>query len=989
MNKKLFILLIAACAIFATGIFTACSATKTLEGEYTTDYHRVFTDECDDFMTIDGKLDEDVWTNKKYMSNVFAVSGLVNDATVRYTAHMTDKGLYIGSTTDDTDFCGVRPFSKSDSNWKVYIAPDGVTVNNQAYVKSFQIDYDGVRSAQAARVSSAVFVDGEINSGHTRGASMEMFVTWEQLNIDCSGYDSGYPDKIRVYVTYTIVSASSRESSRVVSSAFTGATKPSMYYLFDKDGYINVDRDGATLGDAPNGYAKTSGWDVGGDGFVESVGDNVQTLWFRNAYSERFAAEVKIKPVGNINDSGAKVGMIAYIDTNRFRSFLLNAADGNLTTDGDVRKFARCQTFGLTYYPYYTWTMQTFGVDTSVDMNAYPDGCVMRIVKDGENFYYFINDTFVYGEKCPYLGGKTYVGLTSVGFDAIFTDYEFRDYSADEAELIAEFDGVARVSVKNGAGGYAQIDDIAVKAGGSAEIGLDVWQGYTIASITANGEDITDSVRESVLSDKKYLTDGICTISNVLDDTEFEINYMPLEEKRTVKISILNDDNQPIAGNAVIYGDDPLLRYVIKVSDSGTICTLPGAVGLKALLTADGSGTLIAALENNKDEYAFVVGEPAIGGDYTYDGGYGVKSARQGWDYTFQSEGTVYADETANATYAYFGGHYDDTAVIKVTINKSVSAEEWAFVGIVMSNDSALVEAGIQAQKLRCYGGGTFTDVKDVFTNTLYGREKRSVTFALVRADGKIRIYETVGDKKKLAYEAKDLISGKAAYGLTVRGNNDLNIEFTGISVLTGAAAKEEIAKNYAPGFFGGSANVTVDEKTKTVTAPAISSGYAYADFGTADKSGKAVVYFTVNYSAKSWAVIGFTMSDGTNKAYIGMYATRLRSELNGSGNSKENSGVFKADTRNGLSDVKLMMIRSGNTVSILEYLDGAWTKKTTLAFGDLFKADVYTDGMFSGSVTYGVGVRDTRGEVVFSDINYKTGSEAQAIIDAYLTDKE
>lgn len=987
MNKKLLVLLVAACAIFATGIFAACSSSETLGGKYTTDYHRVFTDECDDFMTIDGKLDEEVWTNKKYVTNAFPVPGLVNDVSLKYTVHATEKGLYIGSTVNDTDFRCVRPFSKSDSNWKVYVAPDGATVNNQAYVKSFQIDYAGVRSAQAAKVSSAVSVDGEVNSGNTRGASMEVFVTWEQLNIDCSGYEQGYPDKIRAYVTYTIVSGSSRESSRVISSAFTGAAKPSMYYLFGAEGYVNADRDDAILGDAPNGFAKTSGWDLSGDGFVESVGDNVQTLWFRNAYSERFAAEVKIKPVGNINDSGAKVGMIAYVDTNRFRSFLLNAADGNLTADGGARNFDRCQTFGLTYYPYYTWTMQAFGVDTSVDMDAYPDGCVMRIVKDGENAYYFINDTFVYGEKCPYLDGKTYVGLTSVGFDAVFTDYEFRDYSADEAGLIAELDGVARLSVKNGSGGYAEIDDIAIKSGGSAEIRFNVWQGYTIASVEANGEDITETVRASVAGDKKYLTDGVCTIWNVLDDTEFTVNYAPIAEKRTVKILLANGKNEPVSGKAIIYGDDPLLRYEVSVGESGTICALPAGVGLKALLTTDGEGTLIASIEENEDEYTFVLGEPAIGGDYTYDGGFGVASARTGWDYTFQSEGTVYADETANATCAYFGGHYDDTAVVKVTINKSVSAEQWAFAGIVMANPSVRVETGIQAQKLRYYRGGVYTDVKNVFTNTLFGTEKRSVTFALVRSGGKIRVYETVNGQEKLAYEADDLIAGKAAYGLTVRGNNDLDIEFTNITVLTGNAASDEIARNYTPGLFGESAGVAIDENAKTVKAPAISSGYAYADFAGADDGDKAVVSFTVNYAAKSWAVIGFTMSDGTNKAYIGMYATRLRTELNGSGNVKENSGVFKADTRNGLSDVKLMMIRSGNGIAILEYLDGQWTKKTTLAFTDLFKAEVYSDGMFTGEVTYGVGVRATSGEVVFSDIDYKTGSEAQAIIDKHLSD--
>ena len=986
MSKKLHVLLIALCVAFAIGLFTACSASDALNGEYKTDYHRVFADECDAFMTIDGKLDEDVWTSKNYMSNVFAVPGLNNDATVKYTVHMTEKGLYVGSTVNDSTFCYVRPYSKSNSNWKVYIAQDGLTINNQAYVKTFQIDYDSVRSAQAAKVSSAVFVDGEVNSGHTGNASMEMFVTWEQLNIDCKDFESGHPDKIKVYVTYTLVSGVSRVSSRVVSSAFTSTAKPSMYYVFDIDGYVNVDRSDAVLGDAPTGYAKTAGWNLSADDSVESIGDNVQVIWFKNAYSKRFAAQVKIKPVGNVNDSGAKVGMIALRDTNNFRSFLLNASDGNLTTDGDVRNFDRCHTFGLTYFPYYTWTMQAFGVDSSVDMDAYPDGCVMKIVKDGEKMYYFINDTFVYGEVCSYIADSVYVGLTSVGFDAVFTDYEFRDYSADEAGLAAELDGAVRVDVVNGEGRNAEIDAIAVKSGGNVAIRFNVWQGYEIESVKANGEDITDGIRASVVKDKKYLTDGSCVVPNVVDDTEFEVTYTPVSGKRTVMISLRAAASEPIKGKVIVYSDtDPLLRYETSVSEGGTGCIVPDSADLKVLVTTDGLGTLIAALDENKTEYVFTVGEPLIGGDYNYGGEYSVRSARQGWDYTFQSEGTVYADKTANATYAYFGGHYDDTAVIRVTINKSESIEQWAFAGIVMSNSSARVEAGIQAQKLRYYRNGVYTDVKDVFTGTLFGTAERSIAFTLVRDGGKIRVYEKIGEVEKLVYETDDLITGNAAYGLTVRGNNDMTIEFTGITVLTGTDAEEEIAKNYTPGLFGGNANVTIDENAGTVTVPAISSGYAYADFAQDDDGNKAVVSFTVNYSAKSWALIGFTMSDGENKAYIGMYATRLRTELNGSGNAKENSGVFKADTRNGLNSVKLMMVRSGNNVSILEYIDGQWTKKTTLAFTDLFKSDVYRDGMFAGNTTYGVGVRATSGEVVFSDVEYKTGSEAQTIIDRYL----
>lgn len=1180
MKKFLVVWLSALCVICTAVFLTACTGkTEQLDGEYKPEYHKVFTDECDTFMNIDGKLDEDEWKNKKYLTNSYVVPDLNNDATVYYTVHMTEKGLYVGSYTDDTSFTYNRPFSDSNSNWKIYVAPVTQTENNQAYVKSFQIDYKTVRSMQGARVSSAVYVEGEVNSGKTVKASMEMFVSWDQLNIDVSETANGYPEQIGIYAIYKLIPNLTGTESRVISTAFTSTSKPSMYYVFDNSGYLNVDGENAALGDAYSGYAKTNGWDVSrvSEGQVESVRNNVQIIWFKNAYSAVWAAEVKISPVDDIMDSGPKVGMIALSDTNNFRAFLLNAADSNLTESDGVRNFDRCHMFGLTYFPSKTWTMSALGVDSSIDMDLYSDCCVMKVVKENDKMYYFINDTFVYSESCVYINGSVYAGIISIGFDAIFSDFSFTDYTGKEADLSEQLSGMARINVTNGIGGTTLADKIAVKSGGSVTLMTDVSQGYEISSITANGTDITDTIRE-IAQGNKYIADGSCVITPVTEDTLFEVNYAPLENKSQVLLSLKDENGNALSGNAVIYSpEDPLIRYELRIDEDGARCILPSDKGeLKVLVITDNSESVIASVDPKLAECVLQLEKPVIGGDYDYDD-YSVTSSHKGWDYLFQSEGTVYADKNANGGYAYFGDSYDETAVIKMTINKSLSAEEWLFAGIVMSNATNKVEMGVQGQKLRYYEGSSsdYTDIPDVFESTLYGTEQKSITLTIIRNNGKISVYENIGGREKLAYETDDLMTGKAAYGLTIRANNDVNVEFTDLTILTGAEAKQEIESNYTPGFFGAvstgvtvneenksavlptassaayayftetsknphsavvetvissnntlwatigfvmksgsdeayfglyanrfkvvlngtvtyqgtgavfdarahmamsdvkikmfrsgetvylledsgngfvvkvemsfaemfadkyidgmfgaetyygvgvrgtnaevtfdairyitgdeaaseiaedtvkpffgaSGNATADEQSKTVTVPAISSGYAYADFTETDSDKKAVISFTVNYDGNGWPVIGFTMSCGDNKAYIGIFATRLRTELNGSDadKAKDHSGVFTADTRNGLQSVRIMMIRSGDTVTILEYADNSWQVKKTLSLSELF-ASVYTDGMFDGEVTYGLGVRGSNGETVFSSIEYETGDDAQKIIDEVLT---
>lgn len=74
MKKFLVIWFSALLCICAAVFMTACTGkTESLNGEYKPEYHKVFTEDCDAFMQIDGRLDENEWKNKKYFSNSYVV----------------------------------------------------------------------------------------------------------------------------------------------------------------------------------------------------------------------------------------------------------------------------------------------------------------------------------------------------------------------------------------------------------------------------------------------------------------------------------------------------------------------------------------------------------------------------------------------------------------------------------------------------------------------------------------------------------------------------------------------------------------------------------------------------------------------------------------------------------------------------------------------------------------------------------------------------
>ena len=102
-NKFIFsIVCLFSCSFILLG-FAGCNDSdpnaKKVEydNEYDFEYDREFEGEYDEYMNIDGVLDEDVWNDAQHKWLTFSENG----ATVSYTTYFTKKGLYIASKAED------------------------------------------------------------------------------------------------------------------------------------------------------------------------------------------------------------------------------------------------------------------------------------------------------------------------------------------------------------------------------------------------------------------------------------------------------------------------------------------------------------------------------------------------------------------------------------------------------------------------------------------------------------------------------------------------------------------------------------------------------------------------------------------------------------------------------------------------------------------------------------------------------------------------
>ena len=178
------------------GSWKAVSNDGYIEDKYS--YVDVNTAVYDDFMNIDGVLDEEEWLDvisagkgKTFTHNSTGISLTINTL-------MTDKGLYIGLDSNDNDvYYSEDRAIKYNTGVELFVAGNGTTTLNEEnviqirynvggpgdrYTVNLNSDYPYKTSYFPARIAGSV-KNGVMNSSDTDGWQGEIFLPWSSIGV--------------------------------------------------------------------------------------------------------------------------------------------------------------------------------------------------------------------------------------------------------------------------------------------------------------------------------------------------------------------------------------------------------------------------------------------------------------------------------------------------------------------------------------------------------------------------------------------------------------------------------------------------------------------------------------------------------------------------------------------------------------------------------------------------------------------------------------
>ena len=595
-KTKLFLTL-ALSAISFLCVGTACN--KEVDGPMGEAYDWTFdkpqAGTPDEYMTIDGKLNEDVWQDKNVLSQT--IKGVSWSA----TTHFTDKGLYVGvSATDDTMSYETRYTSRSVIY--VYLCKTGTqtyNINNLSYHQGrnyvFQLDPYYCRSKSRIPYNYKAHVEGELNSETKCTMTAELFLTWEDLYYTQEELgENGYPEDIQMYVNYE------GEKSEILGTCLW---REETYLQFDKDGYaggITHDK----YGSIENGLSATDKWEINTENKVQTTAGRTQILWLEDAYAKDFVFEAKLKPLGKTADGkdislrGERVsGRIGLINETPNGDYTIFSAAARDISNGQV-KLQTCQQIDSFHW------QNLIGLSETVEKNYVQEDIVLRVIKQDDMFYYFYGDTYWGCERIADMQDEAYCGFyTSQGM--VVESYSFEDYTGKSAELTAKlseyvyFVDVAGEMTR----GSVSTSAYAVGKGQEVTISFLPKSKSVLTQITKDGVDVYDEIVNEMNEKCEYTFTPTANVS-------FDAEFIAFNNDDLVKtVIVFQDENnlQVKDANYEIVGSNKLLFYKGTPNSSGyVILQLPkqGEYEIDGrTFVVDGNYSLYSSFGNNHDVY--------------------------------------------------------------------------------------------------------------------------------------------------------------------------------------------------------------------------------------------------------------------------------------------------------------------------------------------------------------------------------------------------
>ncbi len=449
MSKKLICVLCVLCLLMSA-LLCACSGGETenidpIEKEYEKIYSGSKIKAT--AVSIDGVLDEEIWDTLGWWQNTSLSNEYGVLPKIKLTAFPTDEGIYFASVAYDSNLVadGGR-YPNFNSNWELYfsVCPDDESLFEEKNtglwtLRRIYVQMDGQLSSWYTDIDRAVVVDGELNSGNTTSATVEMFIPWGSI-----GYDTakGIPSRFGILPTYRYTLGEGA-STTWMNPTDGNVSSTVSAFIFDKTGYINGDNlyPDATVGDGAYGYSKGRGWDftqIDDEGTIHSTRGYNEKIYFKEMYGSSFLVETTVIPVAP-NGGGDTWAGIHFLQANgnevSYQFPLSNLVDSVDGTKNFADYSLRCSIGGAR-----SEAALLSGYSLTNANATTQEGVKLTVMKYGTDFWYFIDGKYMGTQNIPEMDSDCMPGLFSRYAEAYYKNYSCVEINKTDAqEYLAQY----------------------------------------------------------------------------------------------------------------------------------------------------------------------------------------------------------------------------------------------------------------------------------------------------------------------------------------------------------------------------------------------------------------------------------------------------------------------------------------------------------------------------------------------------------------------
>ncbi len=767
------------------------------------EYDSFCTYENDADMKIDGVLDEEKWQNKNWFTHTYPQNESGVMPKIDITGFMTEYGIYIAANIQDTNLTndGDHTMETNSSLELSIVAPDvgEKFEKSMLYATDLIIDMRGdVHSAQDSNFKRAVVVDGELNSGATKSATIETFFPWDYLQVDTS---KGIPKEFGLYPIYRAMFAGEERitGTNDVPTALPSIYAASDYWRYNENGYMTVDREDAVVGDSVIGMAKSGNWDISAekDGVVRSsYGNTGHLLYFSDVFANNFIMEATIVPMKTQGETSSAAGFYFTTKDGTWHAVHFATSDGHLVDSVNGSK--NISKYEVVSYDSkdYVWRRH-YDCYKANEKAATREGVKFTLVKNGGTVHYFMDGEYMTSEYRNYINEKVFPAFYAYSLDAIYKDYSCEVVDSEGANAYLNKQGMYAVDVRvKNAGGTAEVSKRAVKNGETYDLTMTADMGYQVSSILVNGKEKIDDA-------KKNANGGVYTMKAGKANQDIVVTFEKCDSH--VLKGVVKGGDQAIQAKVIITGvDNKTLRYVKTANkEAGYKAQVPAGkynVYVEATDFVAETSAVTVKKETQKDFNlkASMFASSLTVNDKT------IASYMHVWDLTKEGEKKVSTSfqKEANFLPVYFA-QTGKTALLETTVSYTTDFKDGLLyqsdlLGALQVTDGNTTGWIGPRQHGVVYNHTWIEHVNPYDVLATWSPDHLTYKLGIAYKDGFFHVY--IDDIFVTKVEIGKVLPGAGkntnlAYGLIMHADNPAEIEFSELSFTTSAAKVDEYLK--------------------------------------------------------------------------------------------------------------------------------------------------------------------------------------------------